>query len=458
MSNATLRIAIVGSGPAGLYAAAHLLERRSPAVEIDIFERLPTPWGLIRAGVAPDHPEKKHIVDRLFNFHLTDSRVRLFANIEIGTEIMPSDLAQWYHAVIFAVGANDDAKLGIPGESLSGSWAARDFVSFYNGHPDFADLNFDLTSHRAVIIGNGNVALDVARILTLSPNQLERTDIADHALDALKSSAIEEVIILGRRGPHHAAFGNAELEELGLLKDVDVCLAGSATGDRDSDREGPLRWAARRKMETLGSLTSRPRTGRRRIVLQFFASPAAFHGHGRLEAVEVVRTSTDGRPADQGGPVPASCRIDTRLVFRACGYRGSPVAGLPFDQARGVISNVEGRIRDQEGAITGAYVAGWIKRGCRGVIGSNKRCADETVRSLIQDFVQGRLGGQKPDRDTTRRLIENCTRAPVSLEGWLNINHAEQMAGRRSGRPRVKICNRVALLNQAGSMSADSLV
>jgi ferredoxin--NADP+ reductase len=264
-----LRIAIVGAGPAAMYAVGHLLETSVLAADIDVFERLPNPWGLARAGVAPDHPEKKSVVDRLFEFYLNDPRVRFFGNVEIGVEIGHAELAAWHDAVIYAVGASSDTRMDIPGETLPGCWAAREFAGFYNGHPDYRHLGFDLSGERAVIVGNGNVALDVARMLTMRVTELERTDIADHAQDALRRSAIREVVVLGRRSHLQGAFHNPELEELAHLNGVDVLVErGSLDGD---DGESPEHhdWEVRRKMPTLKRLAGRPsRASNKRIVLR----------------------------------------------------------------------------------------------------------------------------------------------------------------------------------------------
>lgn len=409
----------MGSGPAGMYAVGHLLEQADFQVFIDVYDRLPTPWGLIRAGVAPDHPGKKQIADRLFHFYLKDKRVRFFGNVTIGEDITHDALRVAYHAVIYAVGADDDNPLAIPGEQLSGSWSARQFVAWYNGHPDYRHLHFDLSGRRAVIIGTGNVALDVARILLLSPTELAKTDIADHALRALRASRIDEVVLLGRRGCQQSAFHNPELEELLELAEVDISVEAD---DLVTPGQAECSWETRRKLATLMRLRDRPRRrGRKRIVLRFQTVPNAVLGVKRVEALEIGRAD---RP-DGSEVLPCD------MLLRAIGYRGRPFPGLPFDAGAGVIANVAGRVGDAENRMTGVYVTGWIKRGARGVIGSNKQCAAETVAGLLSDAAAGIL--TQPSTDVPLGL-----RRTVSYRGWQRIDLAERVAGAQQGRPRVK--------------------
>ena len=460
MSNQKLRIAIVGAGPAGIYAAGHLLEDRNFDVEIDMLERLPTPLGLVRAGVAPDHPDKKQVADRLFNFHLQHPKVRFLGNIEVGTDVRHAELAQWYDGVIYSVGASSDTRMGIPGEELPGCWAAREFVSWYNGHPDFSHLQFDLSCERAVVVGNGNVALDVARILTCPIRELEKTDIADYALAALKTSKVKEVVLLGRRGHFQGAFHNPELEELEHLEGVDIIIDGE---DLPSDNEVVLDdadWETQRKINTLRRLAGRPLTGAdKRIVLRFLTSPVELVGDSKVQQLLVVRNHLEH---DEHGnlkarPTEEESLLDTGLVLRAIGYRGNPFPGLPFDERRGVIANVDGRVCDNEDIVTGTYVTGWIKRGPKGVIGSNKKCARDTVRNLLEDFTSGKLPPGSLNKDEL--LEELQTRVPdlVPLSGWLQIDRMERQRGVDADRPRVKITDRSQLL-QYGQQQASQTV
>lgn len=448
----TVRVAIVGAGPAGLYALEHLLEVRGQHVEVDLFERLPTPWGLVRAGVAPDHPEKKLVIDRQFDFFLRHPRVRFIGNVNIGRDITPAELNHWYDAVIYASGANGDTRMGIPGEALRGCWSAREFVAFYNGHPDYRDLQFDLSGTRAVVVGNGNVALDVARILTMPVAQLERTDIADHALAALRRSSIREVVILGRRGALQAAFHNPELEELEHLEGVDVTVEGENLSDLTDEAIAGIDWDTARKVQTLRRLVARtPHEGHRRIVLRFLTSPVALLGEEKVEHVVLAHNHLErdeaglqrARPGREEAPLSAG------MVLRAIGYRGTPFPGLPFDESRGVIRHIDGRVVDEQGVLPGVYVTGWIKRGCRGIIGSNKRCARETVDSLLEDLRAGRLPPHGLDPDAVMAAIGHRKPELVSRAGWQAIDHVEREAGRVQQRPRVKLTDTAAMLTHA---------
>lgn len=445
-----LRVAIVGAGPAGLYAAGHLIEHRDLDVEIDFIERLPTPWGLVRSGVAPDHAEKKRITDRLFDFTLRDPRVRFFGNIAVGTDVEASELAEWYDAVIYAHGAGGHVPIGIQGEELPGVWGAREFVQFYNAHPDQAHLDFDLRHPRAIIVGNGNVSMDIARILTSDIAVLEKTDIAEHALAALRASRIEEVVIMGRRDLESAAFNNPELEEFGHCDGVDIF----ARGDIEPPQAGGDalgRWRAERRYEIFQRLLARPRSpGNRRVVFHFLASPMAIRGNGRVERVDYVTNypaRRDGAVTFQRGDAIET--LEAGLVVSACGYRGSPLAGLPFDPAAGVIPNVHGRVTSAGRAVAGTYVTGWIKRGCRGIIGSNRRCAQETVALLVDDLRSERLQAAALDAaQVADRLTQRNPRA-VSFGHWRAIDRAERLSGRNLGRPRIKIATIDGLLDTA---------
>lgn len=443
-----LRVAIVGAGPAAMYAAGHLLETRGLVADIDIFERLPNPWGLVRAGVAPDHPEKKSVVDRLFELHLHDPRVRFFGNVEIGADIGHGELAAWYDAIIYAVGASSDTRMDIPGETLPGCWAAREFVGFYNGHPDYVHLDFDLSCERAVIAGNGNVALDVARMLTMPAKTLERTDIAERALDALRRSAIREVVVLGRRGHLQGAFHNPELEELEHLDGVDVRVDGVSLADEDDGIPEPD-WDVRRKVATLKRLATRPsRPSNKRIVLRFLTSPVELRGSGKVEQAVVVRNRLvrDARGTLTAQATDERSVLSAGLVLRAIGYRGIPLPGLPFDDRRGVIRNIAGRVVDAQGWVPGTYVTGWSKRGCRGIIGSNKKCARETVDCLIEDARNGRLPRASVDKEAILALLAKRKPEVVLRRDWIAIDHAERDAGRRADRPRVKMTDVTSML------------
>lgn len=419
-----LKIAVIGAGPAGMYAIHHLLEQTQFEVEIDLIERLPTPWGLMRYGIAPDHPEKKQITDRLFEFYLKSHNVRFLGNVEVGRDISHDELTACYHAVIYATGADGDNPLRIPGEDLAGSWSAGQFVAWYNGHPDYRHLQFDLSASRAVIVGTGNVALDVARILVLPVEQLAMTDIADHALKALKASQLKEVVVLGRRGCQQASFHNPELEEMLHLNGVEVQIEAN---DLEAPERANCDWNTRRKLVTLAQLQARRITApEKRIIFKFHHAPVAVVGDDRVAGVEVQASDASVSPKI----------IPCGLLLRAIGYRGRALADLPFNTRANVISNLRGRVGDEAGMRAGVYVTGWIKRGPRGVVGSNKSCAAETVELLLEDVRAGKLAG-RGERDIAQILADR-QRQVVSYRGWHNIDIAERQAGRIEGRPRIK--------------------
>lgn len=452
-----MRVAIVGSGPAAMYAAEHLLDIRSLDIEIDMYERLPTPWGLVRAGVAPDHPEKKLVVDRLFSFVFKRPEIRFFGNVEIGADIRHDELAQWYDAVFYAIGADSDTRLGIPGEEeLDGCWAAREFVAWYNGHPNFSHLNFDLSGKRAVIVGNGNVALDVARILTMPIEELAGTDIADYALAALKLSKIEEVVLLGRRGHLQGAFNNPELEELEHLQGVDVLVESDDLPGSNEVVMDDADWETRRKAATLKRLANNTATaGNKRIVFRFLSSPVELLGQKKVEQILVVSNHLihDQNGSLQARPTEKESLLDTSLVLRAIGYRGTPFPGLPFNDRLGVISNEEGRVADQGAVVPGVYVTGWVKRGAKGVIGSNKKCARDTVRAFVADVEKGLLKPSMADAEHIFSVVKERQPQLVDKKAWMKIDRRERTAGRDQKRPRVKITS----VEQMLAVAADGI-
>ena len=436
------RVAIVGSGPSGAYAADQLLRCADHEIEVDLYERLPTPWGLVRAGVAPDHPKIKSVT-RVYEKTAAHPRFAFFGNVELGTHVSREELLRRYHAVIYAVGTPADRPMGIPGEELPGSWAATDFVGWYNGHPDQRDLEFDLSSKRAVVIGNGNVALDVARMLTMDCDDLATTDIADHALEALRRSAVEEVVVVGRRGPEQAAFTNPELLELGAMTAAAVDVNPLDLEIPDALREADPDAAAVKRMEILREYAEEGAAGDgRRIVLRFLSSPVRLLGDEQVEGVELVRNEL--RRSEDGSlrahATDDRLTIKTGLVFRAIGYRGKPLAGVPFDERAGVIANEDGRVH-AAGAEHGAeYVVGWAKRGPSGVIGTNKKCAAGTTAALLADLADGRLPLREvASRDSVEAFLRSRQRDLVDFADWQAIDAHEQELGSPAGRPRVKL-------------------
>ena len=459
MAGTRPRVAVVGAGPAGAFAAACVLRARGDA-EIDLLERLPTPWGLLRAGVAPDHQEIKRL-EQTFDQQTLRRGCRFLGNVAVGVDVSHAELMRHYQAVIYATGAQTDKSLGIPGEDLPGSWAATEFVAWYNGHPDYRELEFDLSARRAVVIGNGNVAADVARVLTLSARELERTDIADHALEALRESRIEEVIVLGRRGPAQAAFTSAELRELGHLDGVDLRVEPGDV-ELDAVSQGWLAEAgtftARKNVELLREFATQPARGdaRRRIALRFLRSPVAIRGSGRVEAVDVRRNrivrAEDGTLRAHATD-DAVETIECGLVLRSVGYRAVPLPDVPFDERHFVLPNERGRVLAPDGEpLPGVYAVGWIKRGPTGILGTNKRDAEDTVNRLVEDLDAGALPQPpEPGREEIDALL--AERAPdlVTADGWRAIDAHELERGRSEQRPRVKLASREELLAAARS-------
>jgi ferredoxin/flavodoxin---NADP+ reductase len=459
-----LRVAIVGSGPAGFYAADHLLRRDGVAVEVDMLDRLPTPFGLVRGGVAPDHPKIKSVI-RVYEKTAARDGYRFFGNVQLGRDVSPAELAERYHAVIYAYGAETDRHLGIPGEDLPGSGPATAFVGWYNAHPDYAHLEFDLSCERAIVIGNGNVAADVTRMLALTRDELAVTDTADHAIDPLAGCAIKEIVVLGRRGPAQAAFTNPELRELGEMVDADIHVDPAELELDELSRsylESEADITARKNVEILNEFARKEPEGKpRRIVLRFLASPIEIQGDGRVERVVVGRNELhrDERGALRARDTGGRETIEAGLVLRSIGYKGVPVDGIPFDDRRGVIPNEAGRVvdRDRGGHMSGQYVVGWIKRGPSGVIGTNKKDAQDTVDSLFEDLEAGRVPEvADPGRDSIHALVTERRPDHVTYQGWQAIDSAEVERGKPLGRPRVKFC-KIDEMVEVASREADAV-
>ncbi|HVP02025.1 MAG TPA: FAD-dependent oxidoreductase [Solirubrobacteraceae bacterium] len=435
------RIAIIGSGPSGFYAAGHLLNALGDGCTVDMFDRLPTPHGLVRSGVAPDHPKIKSVT-RVYDKTAGHASFRFFGNVTFGEDVSHDELVARYHAIIYAVGTPDGRMLGIPGEELRGSWAATDFVGWYNGHPDHAGHEFDLSVRRAVVIGNGNVAIDCARMLMLDAGELAATDTADYALEALRSSAVEEVVVVGRRGPAQAAFTNPELLELGELAAAEVAVEPEGCAEV---AELPDDTIARRNVEILRGYAQRPPSGKpRRIVLRFLASPTEIHGddEGRVCGVTLEQNElvADANGAVRARPTGATERVQAGLVLQAIGYRGAQLPGVPFDSHTGVIPTDDSRVVGDDGPHRGEYAVGWVKRGPSGVIGTNKKCAQETVDALLADLEADRLLDPAPQSDEQlEAFIAERQEHHVPYEGWQAIDRHERERGEADGRPRVKL-------------------
>ena len=455
-----LRVAVVGSGPAAFYAVEHLFKQAALVAEVDMFERLPAPHGLVRFGVAPDHAKIK-TVTRAYDTIAANPRFRFFGNVEFGRHVILSDLARYYHQVVFATGAQTDRQMGIPGEDLIGSHPATEFVAWYNGHPDYRDYTFDLSVERAAVVGVGNVAIDVARVLMRTPEELVTTDIAAHALEALRESRIREVFLLGRRGPAQAAFTNPEVKEIGEMDDADVIVRpdevvldplSRAQVEAADDR------TLVKKIEILQGYAQRPPAGkRRRLHVRFLVSPVELVGDG-LAHVRGMRLMRNRLVANDSGGINAEATgeiqdLDVGLVFRSVGYRGVAIPGVPFDEKRGVVPNEKGRVLDpgSRQPVPGLYAAGWIKRGPSGVIGTNKPDSAETVGSMVADVVAGR---HWQPSDATAEAAEAFVRArqpfAISYADWRRIDALECSNGAACGRPRLKFASAEEMLAALG--------
>jgi ferredoxin/flavodoxin---NADP+ reductase len=452
----TARAAVIGAGPSGFYAADQLLKAN---VGVDLFDALPTPYGLVRAGVAPDHPKIKSVT-RMYDKTAQHPDFRFFGGVELGADVTVGDLLERYHAVVYAVGTPTDNGLGIPGDDRPGSVAATEFVAWYNGHPGHVDEAFDLSCNRAVVVGNGNVAIDVARMLVLEPDELASTDAADHAIEAFARASVTEVVILGRRGPAQAAFTNPELRELGELARADVVvdpaeleLDPASTTWLDSDDASPT---ARRNVTMLREFAARGPAGKsHRVALRFCRSPIEVlgDGDGPVTGLRVVRNRLDPDPrgvravaTDEQEVIPCG------LVIRSIGYRGRPLPGVPFDERRGLIRNDGGRVCEDDGTPrTGEYAVGWIKRGPSGVIGTNKKCAADTVAGLVDDLQRGRLTAPAaPGGDVIEAWLRTRVPGLVTWRGWEAIDEHERGLGAPAGRPRVKLVRVGDMLAVAG--------
>ncbi len=443
-----LRVAIIGAGPSGFYVAEHLLNQSGLHVEIDMFDRLPTPYGLVRGGVAPDHQKIKAVV-AIYDKIASHPGFRFFGYVEFGKDVTLSALRQFYHQIVYTTGAQTDQRMDIPGENLRGSHPATEFVAWYNGHPDFSDYHFDFSHESVAIVGVGNVAVDVARILCRTPEELAKTDIADYALEALRHSRIKDVYMLGRRGPAQAAFTNPELKELGELAGADLVISADEAAldalSREALENVPDRTTTR-KVEMLQDYAKRDRTGKtRRLHLRFLVSPVALFGDAseQVTAMRLVQNELYATAAGSLRP-RATEHFETLpvgLVFRSVGYRGVPLIDVPFDERWGVILNQKGRVLDPETRQprTGEYTAGWIKRGPSGVIGTNKPDALETVQCMVDDIGKdATLHPAYPTAVAASQYVQEHQSHYFSYDDWRLLNSIEVTRGKALGKPRVK--------------------
>ncbi|HEY1014328.1 MAG TPA: FAD-dependent oxidoreductase [Herpetosiphonaceae bacterium] len=440
-----LRVAIIGAGPAGFYAAEALLKQSGLVCQIDFFNRFPTPFGLVREGVAPDHQSIK-AVTRIYDKIAANPNVRYFGNVTFGSDLMHEDISPLYDQIIYAVGAQADRRMGIPGEDLPGSYPATAFVGWYNGHPDYCGLEFDLSRERVVVVGNGNVAMDVARILVTDPDELAKTDICDQALAQLRGSKVREVVMLGRRGPAQAAFTNAELKEFGELAGVDVVVNPEDLElDEHSQAELAEDKTAEKNVNLLRVYAARDgRSAPRRIVMRFLVSPVEIVGDGRVTG---VRTERNRLILDDNGGLRAKGTgvfdtLEAGMILRSVGYRGVSLKGVPFDESTYTVTNVAGRVVHSTTGehVVGEYVVGWAKRGPSGVIGTNKPDAVSTVAAMVEDL-PGLAGIADEQRDPAKieTLLRERGVAYVSYADWKILDAHELAQGAEQGRPRVKV-------------------
>ncbi|MBC8258957.1 MAG: FAD-dependent oxidoreductase [SAR324 cluster bacterium] len=449
-------IAIIGSGPAGFYAAGELFRQESWSIKVDMFECLPTPFGLVRGGVAPDHQKIKSVT-KIYTRIAENENFRFFGNVEFGRDIQQSDLMERYDAVIYAVGSPADRALGIPGEELSGSHSATEFVAWYNGHPDFAELKFDLSAKQAFVIGMGNVALDVARILAKTPDELAETDIADYALKALAESQLENIWLVGRRGPLQAAFTPSEAREFLELQESDVVLEGGLL-ELDPESQHLLETEAskdtKKNIEILKQISERDTSTNKKkhVHFLFLASPVEISGKGRVEKISLIRNQLVKQADGSLRPQATENKIveEAGLIFRSIGYLGKPLPDLPFDKKSGTIPNECGQVKDPENGNTlrmREYVAGWIKRGPSGVIGTNKQDAVETVHRMLETFMVEKMeAGQDVKSQDITALLEKRKVDFISFSDWKLLDTHEIEAGQAEGRPRRKVTSVTEML------------
>jgi ferredoxin--NADP+ reductase len=442
-----LRVAIIGAGPAGFYAAEALLKQKELVCTIDFFNRFPTPFGLVREGVAPDHQSIK-AVTRIYDKIASDPRVRYFGNVTFGSDIRHEELKTFYDQIVYAVGAQTDRRMNIPGEDLIDSYPATAFVGWYNGHPDYCDMQFDLAHERVIVVGNGNVAMDVTRILVTDPDELAKTDMADYAIEALRKSKVREVVMLGRRGPAQAAFTNAELKEFGELAGVRV-IVNPADLELDKESEADLAEdkIAMRNVEILRQYAARTDwSGQRTIHMRFLASPVEIIGDERGE-VKAVKVEKNQLVLDSNGGLRAKGTgmfetLEAGMILRSVGYRGVPLHGVPFDEASFTISNIAGRVVHATSGdpIPGEYAVGWAKRGPSGVIGTNKPDSVSTVAAMIEDLAElPGIADENRDPSKVLALLERRKPDYVTYDGWKILDAYETARGAEQGRPRVKV-------------------
>ena len=459
-TEAPLRVAIVGAGPAGFYAAGSLFKKKGLTVQVDMIDKLPTPYGLVRCGVAPDHQKIKNVT-RIYERTAKNPGFRFFGNVKYGEDISLKDLEAHYHQIYFSTGAQVDRRLGIPGEDLGRSYSATDFVAWYNGHPEYRHLKFDLSRKAVAVVGVGNVAVDVCRILCRTIDELAKTDIADYALEALRESKVREIYMLGRRGPAQAAFTIPEAKELGVLPGADIYVPPNEAELDPCTKEvlkAGMDRATTRKIALMQDFSTRSRTDKpRRLTIRFLVSPVQYHddGTGKVGAVRLVKNELDAGGGGKLRSRSTDCfeNLPAEVVFRSVGYRGVPLQGIPFNDSWGIVHNDGGRVIDPEtkNAIPGIYVGGWIKRGPTGVIGTNKKDAQGSVNLMMKDLEQGvYLNPQSPSASAADKMMRTHQPKCVSWEEWQKIDAIESERGKSCGRPRIKMVDTKEVLEALG--------
>lgn len=443
-----MRVAIVGSGPSGFYAAEALF-KSGRAVRVDLFDRLPTPYGLVRGGVAPDHAKIKSVI-KVYERIAAHESFAFLGNVMVGRDVAVDELRRFYDAILFTSGAETDRRLGVPGEDLPGSHTATEFVGWYNAHPDYRDRKFDLSCEAAAIIGQGNVAMDVSRILAKTVDELRETDIAAHALDALADSKVRTIYLIGRRGPAQCKFTPPEIKEIGELADCDPLVNPEdlvLNPESERELEHPDNGHNRKNVAVLREFAARKSGGKsRRYVVRFLESPVEIRGGGRVESLVLEKNRLAGEPGNQwaegtGETVEVSCG----LVFRSIGYRGVAIPGVPFDERKGIIPNRNGRVLAGDAEVPGLYVAGWIKRGPSGVIGTNRPCAVESAGLILEDL-PALAPCAEPDTSVLVAQLRARGIRVVSFDDWRRLDALETERGRAAGKPREKFATVAEML------------
>ena len=444
-----LRVAIVGSGPSGFYTA-EALSKKDINIKVDMFDKLPVPYGLVRYGVAPDHFKIKNVT-KIFEKTAVKPKFSFLGNVMVGKNISVFELSKFYDAIVFAYGTESDRRLGIKGEDLEGSYTATEFVAWYNGHPDFQSRHFDLSHEVAVVVGNGNVAMDVARVLCKTPEELEKTDISQEALEALSESKIKEVHLYGRRGPLQASFTSKELREMGDLADCSLVIDPQDLELNESSQkelEDPANPGHKKNYEILQKFVKKvPHEQKRKFVMHFYRSPVEIIGEKQVQKAKFEINKLSGEPGNQKVKgIGKFEEIDCGIFFRSVGYSGVSIEGLPFSEQAGIIPNQLGRVMDSQKSYPGWYVSGWIKTGPVGVIGTNKPSAEETVKSLIEDL-ETLKPCEIPSTEEVVKLLRERNVKLVTFEDWKTIDAAEVKRGSDLGKPREKFAHISGMLS-----------